>query len=255
MAPPPLTHLLCPATRHPTLTQLVESRDHSNLSKDSRDYIRLKVVINGELSKLEGMVKDLADTHLREVKSKGAKMSADELAARKEVLESVVTEFQQAYKSAKGFTHAAAEENLGGLAGVKAVGMDDLKKGNFAGAGIRTKKEELSEDQRQVLAEIQGLSNEQDQVLEEISKGMDELKELAEGMHDEFVKQDKLLGRLEEKAEKVQGTLDGVNERMKDALKKMNDRSTNMCMYILCLVILLGLGYLAYDIARKKGSI
>lgn len=212
------------------------------------------MTINGELSKLEGLVKDLADTHLREIKSKGAKMTADELAARKEVLESVVSEFQQAYKSAKGFTHAAAEENLGGLAGVKAVGMDDLKKGNFAGAGIRRKKEEITDEQRQVLAEIQGLSNEQDQVLEEISKGMDELKELAEGMHDEFVKQDKLLGRLEEKAEKVQGTLDGVNERMKDALKKMNDRSTNMCMYILCLVILLGLGYLAYDLAKKKGA-
>jgi len=213
------------------------------------------MVINGELTKLESQVKDLTETHLREMKARGAKMTADELATRKEVLDSVVTEFQQAFKSAKGYTHSAAEENLGGLAGVKTHAMDDVKKGNFAGAGVKTKKEELSQEQRQMLQEIQGLSSEQDAVLEEISKGMDELKELAETMHDEFVKQDKLLSRLEEKTDKVQGTMDGLNIRMKDALAKMNDKSTNMCMYIICAIILLGIGYLGYDIAKKKGAV
>ena len=43
--------------------------------------------------------------------------------------------------------------------------------------------------------------------------------------------------------------------RMKDALTKMNDRSTNMCMYLICIVLIMGLGYLGYDLAKKKGII
>ena len=40
---------------------------------------------------------------------------------------------------------------------------------------------------------------------------------------------------------------------MKDALTKMNDQSTNMCFYIICIVLILGLGYLGYDLAKKMG--
>ena len=50
--------------------KLVDSRDHSGLSTDSRDYIRLKITINGELGKLEAMVKDLADTNKKEVEKR-----------------------------------------------------------------------------------------------------------------------------------------------------------------------------------------
>jgi hypothetical protein len=42
---------------------------------------------------------------------------------------------------------------------------------------------------------------------------------------------------------------------MKDVLAKMNDRSSNMCMYLICLVLILGIGYLGYDLAKKKGMV
>jgi hypothetical protein len=72
---------------------------------------------------------------------------------------------------------------------------------------------------------------------------------------------------------------------MKDVLVKMNDRSSNMCMYLICLVLLLGIGCaflcaarlhlpprrgtpltpthpprpphtdLGYDLAKKKGMV
>ena len=193
--------------------RLVESRDHSHLSKDSRDYIRLKLTINSELTKLEGLVQSLAETHKKEVVQKGAKMSGEELAARKEVLESVVGEFHHAFKLAKGHTHASAEENLGGTAGNRVLGLDDLKRGNYSGAGIKVRKEELTGEQRMMLQEIQGVNKEQDAVLDEISGVMDELKNLAEGMQDELQKQNKMLNDLEEKTDTVQGKLDNVNDR------------------------------------------
>ena len=51
--------------------KLMDSRDHSGLATDSRDYIRLKLTINGELGKIEMMVKDLADTNKKEVEKRG----------------------------------------------------------------------------------------------------------------------------------------------------------------------------------------
>jgi len=60
-----------PSARAPPLpAQLLDSRDHSGLATDSRDFIRLKLTINGELTKLEAQVKDLVDSNKKEVEKK-----------------------------------------------------------------------------------------------------------------------------------------------------------------------------------------
>lgn len=51
--------------------KLIDARDNAGLATDSRDYIRLKNTINIELHKLEDMVKDVAETHKKEVEKKG----------------------------------------------------------------------------------------------------------------------------------------------------------------------------------------
>ena len=124
--------------------KLVEARDQSGLGKDSRDYIRLKVQINGELRKLEDAVKDLAEQNKREVEKRGSKLGADDIAARREVLEAVIGEFQTKFKMAKGFSSAGAAENLGGGAGMRVLSREQVMKGQFAGAGIKTKQEAAS---------------------------------------------------------------------------------------------------------------
>lgn len=230
--------------------KLIEARDSSGLGKDSRDYIRLKVQINGELRKLEDAVKDLAEQNKREVEKRGSKLGADDIAARREVLEAVIGEFQTKFKMAKGFSSAGAAENLGGGAGMRVLSREQVMKGQFAGAGIKTKQEaasaaraprarrarasmrrarvrwaggracacaanplgsdgsrsplshsafpllptppslpspasaraQLTGEQQQKMAQLQAVSQEQDGVLDEISKGVDELKDLAEKM-------------------------------------------------------------------------
>ena len=124
--------------------KLIEARDSSGLGKDSRDYIRLKVQINGELRKLEDAVKDLAEQNKREVEKRGSKLGADDIAARREVLEAVIGEFQTKFKMAKGFSSAGAAENLGGGAGMRVLSREQVMKGQFAGAGIKTKQEAAS---------------------------------------------------------------------------------------------------------------
>ena len=234
--------------------KLIEARDQSGLGKESRDYIRLKVQINGELRRLEEGVRELAEFNRREVEKRGSKLGADDVAARREVLEAVVGEFQAKFKAAKGFASAGAAENLGGGAGMRVLTKEQVMKGQFAGAGIKTKKEDMTGEQMQKMAQLNAVTQEQDGVLDEISKGVDELKDLAEKMQDELVLQDKMLSDLDSKTDKTQGKLDKVNDRMKDALAKINDKSSNFCVYIICVVMLLGLATVVYKMVQTKKS-
>lgn len=92
--------------------QLCDARDSSGLGKDSRDRIRMDVTVRSELEKLEEAVKDLSLTHKKEIERAGAKMSPEERENRREVMSAVVSEFQEAYKHAKGYAHRGADENL-----------------------------------------------------------------------------------------------------------------------------------------------
>lgn len=51
-------------------------------------------------------------------------------------------------------------------------------------------------------------------------------------MLQELTMQEKQISDLDKKTDKTQGKLDKVNERAKDAVAKMNDKSTNCCMYL-----------------------
>ncbi len=64
--------------------------------------------------------------------------------------------------------------------------------------------------------------------------------------------QDKMLNDLENKTDKTQAKLDATNERMKDALEKINDKASNLCIYIICIVLLLGIISVAFNFATKK---
>ena len=64
--------------------------------------------------------------------------------------------------------------------------------------------------------------------------------------------QDKMLNDLESKADKTQNKMDSTNDRMKDAMKKLNDKASNVCVYIICLFLLLGMVAVVYKV-RERG--
>ena len=95
-----------------------------------------------------------------------------------------MVEFQEAFRHAKGYAHANSDEMSQDAVGINVMTREQMEKGQFAGAGIRTKREDLSGEQLQKMADIQAQTTEQDAVLDEISKGLDELKDIAEKMND-----------------------------------------------------------------------
>lgn len=93
-------------------------------------------------------------------------------------------EYREIFKRAKGFAHADSDDMNQAGTGINVLTREQLEKGQFAGAGIRTKRQELSGEQMQKMDQIGAQTREQDQMLDEISKGLDELKDLAEKMSD-----------------------------------------------------------------------
>jgi SYP7 family syntaxin len=85
-----------------------------------------------------------------------------------------------------------------------------------------------------------------------MSTGLDSLNELALQMNDELEIQNKMLIELDNKTDKSQGKLDRVNERVQDAIKILNsNRSSKICMYVICLILLLLICYGFYEIIKK----
>jgi hypothetical protein len=41
---------------------------------------------------------------------------------------------------------------------------------------------------------------------------------------------------------------------MKDVLNKLNDKASNCCVYIICIVLLLGMATVAFNMIKNKGS-
>ncbi len=72
---------------------------------------------------------------------------------------------------------------------MRTITTDALMKGQFDGAGIRSKKQDMTGEQMQKMEQVREQNKEQDMILDEMSKGLDELQELAEKMGDVSVKE------------------------------------------------------------------
>lgn len=78
-----------------------------------------------------------------------------------------------------------------------------------------------------------------DKALERVEKGVQRLAENATLLNQELKVQDVLLDETEKKVDGVHGKLRGLNSKLKDTIKKVdNDK---MCLYVFCCIVLLGI--------------
>ena len=76
------------------------------------------------------------------------------------------------------------------------------------------------------------------------------LKEIATTINEEANKQLTMLDDLENQVDSVADHLGNVNKNMKTTLEKVGRRGDKFCVDIICLVILLGLGAVIYNLAK-----
>lgn len=222
----------------------------STMSADSRDMIRMKNQMRFELTAVETELKQLIKQSVDE--AKGDKVKAPELAARNEVIDSIKSEYYKVYEEITDNKHAGDKSVEGGGVGMSVLSKEALIKGTFAGAGMKMEREALSGENMAQLEAIRSERAEQEGIIDEIGKTVDELKDLAERMGDELQLQEKMLEDLDAKTDKAQSKLDKVNESAKDVLSKLNDKSTNCCIYLICLAILGAMAVIVFRFVSTK---
>jgi len=122
--------------------------------------------------------------------------------------------------------------------GRKARGGNDIDEDEFKDIGPKSEQEQAFEAQVQINRE------EQDKILEEISKGLDELKELASEANKQLVVQGAMLQQVDEQMDSTINNFKVANKRLKQILDDSGGMS-RWCPILVCVIFILGLvGYM-----------
>lgn len=108
----------------------------------TRDTIRMKLQMDSDLNAVEGELKSLGAIAAAD-DGKG-KLSAAELTARKEILETLKTEYYKVYERVSGHKHRGDKSFEQGGVGMPTLSKEALTKGAFAGAGVKVEREALT---------------------------------------------------------------------------------------------------------------
>jgi len=102
----------------------------------------------------------------------------------------------------------------------------------------------MSAEEQQFMQQHDVNVKEQDELLDEISKGMDELKQIGLDMNKTLTIQAQMLDVIEEKVDRNNEKLKNANARMKDIMEQSGGMTT-WCPRIFCIILLLALiGYI-----------
>ncbi len=134
-------HLPCPQPQ-PQMAVAKGAIEKSMGGVTSRDTIRMKLQMDSDLSSVEGELKALSAIAAAD-DGKG-KLSVAEVTARKEILETLKTEYYKVYERVSGNKHRGDKSYEQGGAGMPTLSKDALTKGAFAGAGVKVEREALT---------------------------------------------------------------------------------------------------------------
>ncbi|KAF0692044.1 hypothetical protein As57867_016753, partial [Aphanomyces stellatus] len=124
--------------------------------------------------------------------------------------------------------------------------------GGGGGGGPDIQQEEVTDEHRSVMLQIEQKDQQLDGLVDQVGQGVMELGQLARGLNEELVKQNIMLEGLEERIDNTSNNVENLNAKMKKTLSEMG-RSADKCMMdFICLVILLGILAVVYNMFIKK---
>ncbi|RHY11790.1 hypothetical protein DYB28_013553 [Aphanomyces astaci] len=250
-----------------------------------REKIQQQQAIRNDLQGLEEDLEELRSVYDAEAKKKKSKLTKEELQIRKDFVDQYTSELEfvkeqasNAYLKASpagrspqggaahGFdrtalfgTSTAVSPSAGqstfaaGFNGNgKTNGWTGGSGGGSGGGGGDVHQEETTTEHRDVMLQIEQKDQHLDGLVDQIGTGVMELGQLARGLNEELVKQNIMLEGLEERIDNTSNNVENLNAKMKKTLTEMG-RSGDKCMMdFICLVILLGILAVVYNMFVKK---
>jgi hypothetical protein len=113
----------------------------------------------------------------------------------------------------------------------------------------------MTEDHRVQVQQLQQRDKDMDaKYLDQIEQGVEDLRDIALRANEAVKTTNVMLENLEQKIIDVQDHLDRVNRKMKTTLDQVGRRSDKMCIDIICIIILLGMVGVLYNLIKNSKS-
>lgn len=144
-----------------------------------------------------------------------------------------------------GAASAAGAGRGAGAGGASAAGGG----GGFGGGGGPVEEEEdITEEQRLAMAQNEEVDKAIDSKLGEMESILDDILHANRGLKEALVEGDARIKDVTEHIGKTKDKLDRVTANIKRVLEVSDSRSSRCCTYLICLVVLLGIATVIFNV-------
>ncbi|KAL4173332.1 hypothetical protein KRP22_008485 [Phytophthora ramorum] len=245
--------------------------------KHPREAIRRQQELREEIRLVGVDIKDLTTSYDLEMKKKKSKFPPEELAMRKEIVTQYWAEYERIKELAAANYRSPAGKTAFDTGGVAAP-IGSFENGAFTartrpggplggpgfgglgGAGGGSggdgpiEREVITDDQQAMLADIQKNDQRFDIIIEQIGTGVQELGQQARMLNEELQQQAIMIDGLSDRIDTTQAHVESVNQKMKKTLEKVGRGPDKCMMDMICLILLLGILAVVYNMFIKKDS-
>ena len=228
-------------------------REHqAKPAKTPRDQIAREAEVKKFLRKLRHDWHDLDTMIQAELRRKKPRYEKDELQMREEVVLRLMREIDAARTMSKQARNEVKDIETGHSRTIVKKEDHELFQKRDDDVVKDEPRETISDHQQQRMQQLQERDRQFDDQISTIGRGVEELGVLASRQAEEVTKQGIMLEDLNERVENVQEHVATVNSKMKDTLDVVGRSSDKLCVDVMCLLFLIGLCIIAYQLLTKK---
>ncbi|TFJ87672.1 hypothetical protein NSK_001022 [Nannochloropsis salina CCMP1776] len=218
-----------------------------------KDVIATNAQIREHIRQLKEDSKELDRLFQKERNKRKSKFSPEELEMRGKMVSQMMSEIQE-LKELSLAGYIRKKNNTPGAVGLFApVEESDAFRGPI---GMLPMQTDMTENHQMQLQQIQQRDKDLDtQYLDQIEKGVEDLRDIALRANEGIKTTNVMLENLEQKIIGVQDHLDRVNKKMKNTLDQVGRRSDKLCIDVVCIVILLGMIGVMYNLGKNSKNL
>lgn len=239
--------------------------ERNQLTKSGTNPNRVVILnqsIRETLKTIADDFKEMKRLFQNEIHKRKTKFSDEDLSLRREILEDLGLKLEEL----KAMTSTGGRGAAGFIPSSKFTTSfntftvdgddDDSPFGGPTGAASTSmsrpiKETELSAVERQGLAQIERNKQEEEKMLDIIGDLGSDLKEIALGLNEEVTKQGYIIDNVGKKMDDVNDKLEQTNKNLKKIRKEATRPADKFCMDITCLILLLGVLTVIYNMVKK----
>jgi SYP7 family syntaxin len=222
-----------------------------------KEVIARQAQIREQIKQANTEWEELNSIYKSEARKKRSKFSQEELDTQQTLVQRLYAELSKVRElQKKRYGRSSAKEAAAAGLNIQALNVYDLPKPGKGGSGGWASSEtdgvELTHQQHQMLQTIQSRDEDFDMQLDQIGEGIQDLAEIAQMQNEEVKRQNQMLDNVGTKIDAAHDHIENVNAKMKETLQQVRS-ADKVCVDIMCIVLMVGLAAVLYQIIKKNG--